>query len=195
MELSWEGILPEPEVRTVDEVRSVLAYPECPCSGPIYFMYRNIAKNEEDQHWLDKKHLRYDLTVIPPKTICGEYVKTKGHYHPDAPSGTGYPELYELLAGEAHYLIQSRGIDNVICIQAAVGEKVVIPPGFGHVTINPSPLKTITMANLVSSKFSSDYKPYEASHGAAYYEILGGQFIKNINYPQVPTLRCLPPKA
>lgn len=194
MVLSWEGSLPEPQVRTVDDIRSVLAYPECPCSGSIYFMYRGIAKNDDDQQWFNKKHLRFDITIIPAKTICGEYVKTKGHYHPNAPSGIGYPELYEVIGGEAHYLLQNKTLDDIICIRATMGEKIIIPPGYGHVTINPSPLTTLTMANLVSSLFSSDYGPYEESHGGAYYELLGGHFIKNLHYFNIPPLRCLHPK-
>ena len=76
--LGWEGELPEPSVRTIEDMRSVLAEPECACEAPLYFMYRDLARSEADWQWLHDHHLRYDLTVIPPRDICGEYVKTKG---------------------------------------------------------------------------------------------------------------------
>jgi glucose-6-phosphate isomerase len=184
----WVGESTSPQQRDVEEVRQVLAIPECPCSGSLYFMYRNLARTEEDRDWLSTHALRYDITRIPPLTLCGEYVKTKGHYHPFSPSGVGYPEVYEVLQGEAHYLLQDREINDVVLIYAREGEKVVIPPEYGHVTINASN-RTLLMANLVSSRFSSDYALYEERHGAAYYMMLGEQMVKNSHYPFVPPLR------
>jgi glucose-6-phosphate isomerase len=127
-------------------------------------------------------------------TLCGEYVKTKGHYHPTAPSGVGYPEVYEVLQGEAHYLLQDRDLVDVVLIFAKEGEKVVIPPGYGHVTINAS-TRTLLMANIVSRDFSSDYTFYEARHGAAYYMMLGEQMVKNSHYPSIPPLRTRRPSS
>lgn len=184
----WTGDVPPPEERDVEEVRQVLASPECPCSGSIYFMYRDLARSEEDRAWLSAHSLRYDITRIPPLTLCGEYVKTKGHYHPNNPSGAGYPEVYEVLSGEAHYILQDREIREVRLIFAREGEKVIVPPGFGHVTINASS-RTLLMANLVSTRFSSDYSVYEKRHGAAYYMMLGEEMVKNSHYPSVPPLR------
>jgi glucose-6-phosphate isomerase len=176
----------------VEEVRQVLAIPECPCSGSLYFMYRDLARTGEDRAWLSAHALRYDITRIPPLTLCGEYVKTKGHYHPPNPYGVDYPEVYEVLSGEAHYLLQDRGIGNVVLIFAREGEKIIIPPGYGHVTINASS-RTLLMANLVSTRFSSDYSVYEERHGAAYYMMLGEEMVKNSHYPSVPPLRTRRP--
>jgi len=38
----------------------------------------------------------------------GEFVKTKGYYHPENPAGTGYPEVYEVIEGIAHVLLQKK---------------------------------------------------------------------------------------
>lgn len=187
----WGGELPEPSVRTIGEMRSVLADPSCACSGPLYFMYRNLARNASDRRLLKAQNLRYDLTVIPPKDLCGECVKTKGHYHPKNPHGTGYPELYEVLEGEVHYLLQTRALDDIVLVAASAGEIVIMPPGYGHVSINPSPETTLVMANIVSTAFDSEYGEYEALHGAAYYEMAGGTLVKNPHYPEVPAVRLL----
>ena len=184
----WEGELPTPQTRDVEEVRQVLAVPECPCSGPLYFMYRDLARTVADRTWLQKQGVQYDITVIPPKTLCGEYIKTKGHYHPDTPSGVGYPELYEVLSGEAYYLLQNRPVDDVVIIRASEGQKVLVPPGYGHVTINASS-RTLTMSNLVARGFTSQYESYEKRHGAAYYVMLGMEIVENTNYPRLPPLR------
>ena len=110
-----------------------------------------------------QRGLRFDITVIPPQTLCGEYIKTKGHYHPADPYGNGYPEIYEVLEGEAHYLIQTADCSDVVLIAAGAGDVVVVPSGYGHVTINPSKKLVLEMANIVSSRFSSDYHGYERS--------------------------------
>nr|WP_320161150.1 glucose-6-phosphate isomerase family protein [uncultured Methanoregula sp.] len=187
----WGGPLPEPSVRTAEDLRDVLARPDCTIAGPVYFMYRNVAQSAEDRSWLESRQLRFDITVIPPREICGEYIKTKGHYHPDDPSGTGYPEIYEVLSGEAHYLIQTRDCSDVVLISARAGDVVVVPSGYGHVTINPSKKTVLEMANIVSSRFSSNYLGYEERHGAAYYELSNGTFLKNPAYPKAAPMRLV----
>jgi len=189
--LGWEGELPEPSVRTIQEMRSVLAEPECACESHLYFMYRDLARSDDDWQWLHTHHLRYDLTVIPPRDICGEYVKTKGHYHSKNAHGVGYPEIYEVLEGTVHYLLQSRSLHDVALVSAQEGDIVIIPPEYGHVSINPSSEMTLSMANIVSTAFESEYKQYENLQGAAYYEMIGGELKKNPQYPKVPPARWL----
>ena len=81
-------------------------------------------------------------------------------------------------------------------MEARPGDKVVMLPGYGHVTINPGP-EPLIMADVVSSSFSSVYEPMQRCRGAAYYEVQSqgaGQFIANTRYPKAtPTLRRLAP--
>jgi len=185
----WDGPLPKPSVRDAQDLREVLGDRSCTATGPVYYMYRNISRSDADRRWLSEQDLRYDLTVIPPREICGEFIKTKGHYHPDNPSGIGYPEVYEVLAGMAHFLIQNRDFSDIVMISASAGEIVVIPPGYGHVTINPSKDIVLQMANIVSTRFESDYKGYESLHGAAYFEKTEEGFVKNPAYATSSSLR------
>jgi glucose-6-phosphate isomerase len=116
-------------------------------------------------------------------------VKTKGHYHPKNPAGIGYPEVYEVLEGEAKYLLQSRVLDDVVMISACAGDIVIIPPEYGHISINPSADQTLAMANIVSTAFASEYGEYETLHGAAYYTMSDGSLRKNPYYPKIPEVR------
>ena len=188
----WDGPKTEPQARTIDEMREVLADPGCTFDRPLYFMYRELAQNESDREWLRQQHVRYDITVIPAGTLCGEYIKTKGHYHPRSPAGMRYPEIYEVLSGTGHYLLQTETADDVVMIEATVGDKILIPPGYGHVTINPA-REELVMANLVSSEFASNYGPYVELQGAAYYEMEGGELVKNPRYPDTPPVRYCNP--
>jgi glucose-6-phosphate isomerase len=187
----WEGELPQPAKRMVEEMRPVLFNPQCRCSDPLYFMYRDLARSDTDWQWLHEHLLRYDLTVIPPRDLCGEWVKTKGHYHPKNAAGMGFPEIYEVLEGTAHYLLQSCTLDDVVLIAADAGDLVLIPPDYGHITINPSHDQTLTMANIVSTAFESEYGEYEARHGAAWYELSDGSLVRNPSYENAPLVRRL----
>ena len=55
--------------------------------------------------------------------------------------------------GIAHFLLQTKKLDDVVLIKALKGDIIVIPPGYGHVTINPTLDHPLTMANLVSTAF------------------------------------------
>jgi glucose-6-phosphate isomerase, archaeal len=191
----WDGELPPPTFRIIEEMRPVLADPKCAYEGSLYCMYRDLAKSDADWKWLHAHKLRYDLTVIPPRNLCGEWVKTKGHYHPKNPAGVGYPELYEVLEGEARYLLQSQDLLDIVMIRAQAGDIVIIPPGYGHITVNPSPDKTLAMANIVSTEFESEYGEYISRHGAAYFLFANGEIRKNPRYPRVPPVRSVNPKS
>ncbi len=144
--------LPQPTARSPAELRSFHFFPDISYNEPLYFMYRDVAKHEQDRPWLEFHTLRYDITVIPPADLGGEYVKTKGHYPPENPAGVGYPEIYEVLEGRAHFLLQKKTLDDIVLVQVRAGDIAGIPPGYGHVTINPSPLETLILANLVSTR-------------------------------------------
>jgi glucose-6-phosphate isomerase len=186
----WDGPLPAPRYRTIGEIRGVLMDPACDCAEPLYSMYRDLSKSPEDRRWLREQDLRYDVTVIPARTLCGEYVKTKGHHHPANDRGVPYPEIYEVLRGEAHYLLQTRSADDVRLVRAGAGDRVLVPPGYGHVTINPGKV-TLAMANIVSTRFESDYSVYERLGGAAFFELEGGALVRNPRYPHAAEARIL----
>ncbi|MCX6693766.1 MAG: glucose-6-phosphate isomerase [Methanomicrobiales archaeon] len=187
----WDGPLPEPDVRMAAEMRSILARPKCQYDGPLYLMYRDLAKDESERDWLASHNIRFDITHIPSRTLCSEYVKTKGHYHPVNAAGVGYPEVYEVLAGEALYLLQRRDLSDVVVIPARAGARIVIPPGYGHVTINSGD-HSLVMSNLVSSAFTSQYAEYEELCGAAYYVWDDGRYTKNPAYPpNTPLVRTI----
>ncbi len=144
----------------------------------LYEMRRSVKENG---------NLRYDITIIFGKKLGVEYNKTLGHYHPH-----GFPEIYEVIKGEAIYLLQkpttpeSNKIVDTVAIYARKGDQIILPPNYGHVTINPSS-QTLVMANIVSSNFVSNYEPYKRFGGACYFFTENG-WIKNPNY-EAPPLR------
>ncbi|MCL4387248.1 MAG: glucose-6-phosphate isomerase [Patescibacteria group bacterium] len=177
--------LPEPDFRRLEDFRKVLM-PGSELAGPeiAYSMFRGVGFPEGLKK-LGERNLRYDITVALDGTIGQEYIKTVGHYHPfKVRTKVTFPEIYEVIFGKAHYLIQkvedAKVVDYKI-IEANPGDKVLIPPGYGHITINPG-TETLVMANVTDSTFKSIYKPLEKLSGGCIYELLGGEFVKNKNY-------------
>lgn len=197
--LEFRGGLPPvtPAVRTLAEMREVLEDPAAPGPDELYYMYRDVGF-PQDRERLHAHGLRYDITVILPVRVGREFAKTAGHYHPDVPGANlPYPEIYEVLHGTAWYLLQRRsgdGVSDVVLVKATPGDKVLIPPGYGHITINPGP-DVLVMSNLVEKDFRSLYEPYRQRRGGAYYCVTGDgdepRFVPNPLYGAVPSLRVV----
>jgi len=203
MKLKFGTSLVEPEVRWIEELRDVacdMGWMENVPNIEVYYMYRDLYLTLEHKDTIAEHQLRYDITVIPPLKMGLEYVKTLGHYHPHITPGSPYtyPELYEVLEGEAHYLLQRPANGRLDCIADALivrarkGDKVVVPPNYGHVTINPSE-KPLKMANWVCRSFKSVYEPYKLLHGGVYYELVRGKFVPNRWYADQPDIRVRSP--
>ncbi|NPV69622.1 MAG: glucose-6-phosphate isomerase [Firmicutes bacterium] len=190
----------KPSVRRLQEIRDVLYNQTAAGPEDLYFMYRGVVLPEH-RSIAECHSIRYDITVIRPGAIGTEYIKTAGHYHAHVPGeSVEYPEIYEVLSGRAHYLLQRPGeqpgtVDDVVVVEAGPGDKVVMPPGYGHVTINPGP-EPLVMCNLVEATFTSNYGPYRQARGAAFYEVENGDkgvFVPNEHYGYAPAPRLVDP--
>lgn len=191
------GVAPvKPTIRRAGNMAAVLYNPSTvPFERVLYYMYRGVCQ-AADAELIRRHGLRYDITVIPPAVIGSEYVKTAGHYHAPIPGrNKSYPEVYEVLVGEAHYLLQYLNpdagiVEEAVLVSAGAGDKVLIPPNYGHVTINPS-TEVLVMANWVANRSQSLYDPIVQHKGAVYYELQGPDgptVIPNSHYAHVPPL-------
>jgi glucose-6-phosphate isomerase, archaeal len=68
---------------------------------------------------------------------------------------------------------------------------VIIPPGYGHFTINASN-KILKMANWVARDFEAIYSPIKEKGGGAYF-ILKDSMVKNSSYHGIPDIRLSKP--
>ena len=193
--LEFGAVTRKPEIRYAENMAEVIQdrdWLEENSNAELYYMYRDLWK-EGDKDKIKENDLRYDITIIPAREMGKEYVKTKGHYHPDAVPGTSYPELYEVMEGKAHYLLQKRSskgtLEDVFLVKVEAGEKALIPPNYGHITINPDPEEPLKMSNWVDRSFDSIYADILELGGGGYFELTNGEFVKNDEYEKVPDLR------
>lgn len=193
MDLEFGGRRRKPDIRYLFDMKDVIFdrnWLEAAENIELYFMFRDLFLSRSDEKRLIEQGLRYDITIIPPRMLGREYIKTAGHYHPSVPGGTvTYPELYEVLEGEALYLMQNHDLSDIIVVNAWAGDKVLVPPNFGHITINRSN-KTLKMANFVARNFSSLYDPIKDRAGGAYFFTKDG-WIKNERCPEAAELRII----
>lgn len=171
----------------------------------FYTAYRDIVFPEHADLFA-KYDFRYDITVIEPGTVNGEFKKTSGHYHGFVKNGScPYPEVYEVICGEIIFVLQKcmdfqsdkkHVIDEIRIVHVKEGESVIIPPFYGHCSINPA--DGISMfSNIAVLSCPLFYEPIQQKAGLATYVTKdGGQFClkQNPHYNGLPEPEVVRPR-
>lgn len=150
----------ERDVRTASDLTYVLREPN-PAQGSkcLYVVYRNVASGALSSE-IERRGLSYGITVLNAGTIPGtqEWTRTRGHTNSDAP-GTNlpYPEVHEVLHGEAWLYLQNGTGDRVsdtVVIPLMAGNKIVVAPGWASLLVNtgsePLVIGTWRMADCIT---------------------------------------------
>lgn len=154
----------------------------------VYWMYRHVQLMEHRMR-LHSRRIRYDISVYRPGHYADELMKTHGHFHPYITgSKFSFPEFYEVLYGDAIFLLQGDCVINdddsairysqcntaqCVQIECSAGDRIVVPPNFGHVTVNLSSTEPLVTANWVCAMFNSDYSIPSGYRGFAFYHVPG----------------------
>lgn len=175
----------EPKPRTYDEARDIYLEKSAE-EQELYWAYRYFEASDDTDKF-EQAQLEYDITVIKNGSIGPELIKTFGHYHAYVP-GTQitYPEVYEVIDGEIEYLLQTKpdadGIVDVVIVSAQKGDKVVVPPNFGHISVNVGQEFCVS-SNLQKRDLpaGADYESFRVNNGGAMYRTQNG-WENNLNY-------------
>lgn len=170
-----------------------------------YDFYRDIVF-EKDRAVYEKYDYRYDITAIMPGTVNGECKKTSGHYHGYiAGTAATYPEVYEVLEGQAVFLLQKvmnfdqdeePVFDSVKALKVEAGQAVIIPPFYGHCGINAGD-GVLYFSNIAVVSCPLHYDPIKKKHGMGYYLLGKGadqRYEANRNYRNLPELEQISAK-
>jgi glucose-6-phosphate isomerase, archaeal len=136
--------------------------------------------------------LKLDVTEVLPAEIVGlrgrsEYPKTSGHYHTPLPwSSIPSPDFYQVLHGSGSVYLQSRsgGIIHPRVVDVSTGDVLVIPPEWGHATINTGN-ESLVFANICVRAPHLDYAGFYDYGGGAYRFYTsesGGDWSLNLRY-------------
>ena len=174
----------KPKIRHLNQMKIVLYDQEWAKTAPnlkLYYVYRGIKRRGE---------LRYDITVIPPKMLGKEFVKTKGNRN-----SNNFPELYTVLKGKGIILMQKmekKIVKNIVGVRLKKGDWITVPPDYYAILINPSK-KNLKTGNWVSEKNKNIYEDLEKMKGACYFYTKSG-WIKNKNYKKNLKIKFKKPK-
>jgi glucose-6-phosphate isomerase len=161
--------------RRFGDLRAVVAAPgavDAIVDDVAYYTYRDVR--QADETGLAANGLRYDVTVTLPGVAGGEHTNPAAHYHALDAQGLSWPEIYDVLAGEAAFVLQAAEGDpsgdpevtRGVVIVAGPGDRLVIPPDYGHVTVNIG-TTPLVVADLVATASSNHYQGYAARQGGA----------------------------
>ena len=171
---------PMPEIRTLDEIRASLRDPDC--SGPedVYAIAMDVARLADRQE-LKKRMLLFGVVTYATGTLGEEPIRSQGHVHRKSRhSGWSPPELYEIWQGRAIIYMQEYVADDpgrCFAVLAGLGEKVLVPPGWGHATISASPDEPLTFGAWCDREYGFEYDAVRARKGLAWYPLLQGSHI------------------
>jgi len=175
----------KPSIRTFGDMKELYNKWTIKDDYGLYYMYRDIYFDDDNKQLLRKNNIRYDITIILPKIISGEYNKTYWHYHPLNKKLRNYQELYQVLSWKAIYLQQNK--NKAFFIEANTWNSVNMEEWFWHITINPNKYDVLIMANLVDDSFSSNYNEYKKNKWWMYY-LYTNWWETNEYYIEVPNL-------
>lgn len=187
----------ETDTRKLEELRDVLYEKDISEPKKLYTLFNDMGE-PETRKFLSRHGLRYDLGIMPPIKIGCEYIKTIGHYH-----GVGvankipFAEVYEVVHGTAHFVLQKQDIRNdkvlsdIFWVEASEGDRLIMPPEYAHVTINPGP-EVLVLSNLAATACRLSYERIVRMGGMGYFNIEeNGKsvFVENSNHESLSPIR------
>ena len=174
----------------------------------VYRAYRNI-RFAEDEALFSRYDYRYDITVIMPGDVNGEFYKTSGHFHgyPELKK-VPYPEVYEVIEGEIIFVLQRNRdfhqpgggkITQLQAVHVKAGQAMIVPSHCGHGSINPTDTVS-AFSNIAVASCPIEYEPVKAHHGLGVYILRGSekgktfQLLRNENYDALPEAEIAVPQ-
>ncbi len=147
---------------------------------------------------LGGRGLGYGAVVYNHGSLGREFLRSQGHVHSVSPeTGVGYSELYEFWYGSGLVYMQSSAeaeVDDVIVVEAGPGEKVAIPPGWAHATVNIGD-DPMVFGAVYAPGAELLYEPLRRRRGTAHYVLADGTLEANPAYRRVPKARRQSPHA
>lgn len=178
--------------RSLEVLRPFLADPDAVGPRYPYHVYEDVM-NRADQPWVTQTGLHFDIAVILPGVLGLEWMKTAGHFHRPV-RNHALPELVEVAHGKGSILLQLMRtpdrISEIVLLRVVRGDWVVIPPGYGHVSINTASAPLI-LTHVRSRAMRLEYEEMARHRGAGYWIGPQGQWM-NTSYEEVPEAKQFP---
>ena len=186
-------------VRMLHDLDAVWAS-SVPDDNCVIYRYTSGLWFPEDEAIWKKANIIYGIVVFSPGVFSGEYVKSSGQYHPiQSPNTMATPEVYTVLSGVGHFLLQKSSppykvIEDAVLVEVQAGETFIVPPDYGHLQINPGK-EPLVFSYAVMDGMNGVYEPFKQTRGALYYEMAdkseSERYVYNFNYQNKVPLRII----
>jgi glucose-6-phosphate isomerase, archaeal len=179
---------PDGERRRLDDVRASLADPTAAGPDHLYTVYMDIARRQ-DLPALHDQGLLYGAVVYNHGTIGRELLRSQGHIHSEKP-GTGlrHSEVYEFWTGNGFVYLQKEcgpDVTRAYLVPVGPGDKVVVPFGWVHLTVNAGP-EVLSFGAWCARDNKLEYDELRALGGPAHFFLPDGGIVPNPRYRTVP---------
>ena len=178
---------PMPEIRHLEQIRASLRDPNCDGPPDVYAIAMDVARMQ-DREELQKRMLLFGVVTYAAGRLGAEPIRSQGHIHRISQhSGWSPPELYEIWQGSAIIYMQERVEDDpgrCFAVIANPGEKVLVPPGWGHATISANPDVPLTFGAWCDREYGFEYQAVRARKGLAWYPLLQDKHVVWQHNPQ-----------
>jgi len=175
---------PQVEKRDLNSIRKSLLDPECNGLDPVYVIAMDVGKLHHKSILL-KKNLIFGAVTYAAGRLGNEPVRSQGHVHKKSRNNKiSSPEIYEIWSGKAIIYMQESVSDNpgrCFAVEAGVGEKVIVPPDWGHATISADIKQPLTFGAWCDREYGFEYKDVRDHGGLAWFPILNESFEINWN--------------
>jgi glucose-6-phosphate isomerase len=179
---------PQPELRHLDDIRRSLRDPGCQGPDSVYSIVMDVGR-EGHRAELQRRMLLFGVVVYAAGQLGDEPVRSQGHIHAIAPHcGWSTPELFEIWEGRAIIYAQETADDNpgrCFAVNAGVGDKVVVPPGWAHAVINADPETRMMFGAWCDRQYGFVYDAIRAHGGLAWFPVLDDK--RNIHWEPNPS--------
>ncbi len=166
---------PEPEIRTIDQIRPSLRDPDCEGPDEVYAIVMDVGL-DADRADLRARHLAFGIVTYSAGRLGEEPVRSQGHVHVRSPrNGWSTPEVYEIWDGAACVLMQEHDEDDpgrCFAVHGQPGDVIVVPPGWAHATVNADTKRNMTFAAWCDRAYGYIYDGIRSHRGMAWFPIV-----------------------
>lgn len=166
---------PNLEYRSLDAIRQGLREPNCIGPDPVYSIAMDVGRIE-DLAGLSKRMLLFGVVTYAQGKLGNEPVRSQGHVHTvSTHCGWSTPELFEIWQGRAIIYGQQKSGDDpghCVAIEAGLGDKVVIPPGWAHYVVNADINSKLIFGAWCDRLYGFDYTQMRAHRGLAWFPLV-----------------------
>lgn len=185
-------VIEERRTRRRSDLRPVALDPDAARGSAVqYWMWNGVAAAADEER-LRRRDIRYELTIMAERPLGAERPKTSGHRHVrPAPGRPIFPEVCQVLAGTAAFVLQDLGPGPSSTYAALVvveaGEWIALPPGLYHETVSLGG-DPLIFADVIDRRAAAEYEALASARGFAHLVLSDGSTAPNPAYTKLPPL-------